>query len=200
MVGEVFRVVTWKSPRLKGKEGQTDREHPIVQWYEILLSPISLRSFSSVWFWIALAGFWTVQNRHVMGVPFDRVLAAREGDDDAGAEALTLARLHVRRRLRRADGVMRVAVAAFAASTAVALAVSGLELAQAVALMLLPWLWIETLRQRLAHRLAEDAPDAAALVRHLILHRLTVQAITGAAIFVTVLWGAWRNLSLSILH
>ncbi|WP_128253967.1 component of SufBCD complex [Falsirhodobacter deserti] len=173
-----------------------------MQWYELLLSPLSLRSFSSLWFWIALVAFWTLVNRRVMGVPFDRVLAAREGDAEAASEAEALARIEVRRRLRPSQGVrmVHVALAAFVGTALTLLALAGLELAQALALMILPWLLIELLRQRLARRLDAEAPDATTLVDRLIWHRLGTQAIGGIAIFVTVLWGAWRNLSLSIPH
>ncbi|MCJ8139670.1 hypothetical protein [Falsirhodobacter halotolerans] len=176
---------------------QTDREHADVHWYDLLLSPISARSFASIWYWIALVGFWAMQQRQVLGVPAT-VLA--EGGERAAEDALVLARVHVRRMLNVAP-VMRVAQVAggaFAGSLVLALALAGLEMAQALLPILLPWLAVVVLRLRLAQRLAAQGPDAAALVERLLWHRLGVQALAGGAIFLAVLWGAWRNLTLAM--
>ncbi|MDB6453432.1 hypothetical protein [Falsirhodobacter sp. 20TX0035] len=170
-----------------------------MQWYELVFSAISLRSFSVLWFWIALAGFWTVVTRQVMGVPQDLILNARH-DPRAAEDMLWLARFHVRRRLAMPSAlrVALVALVAFALSGLLALALAGLDSAQALFLMGAPWAAIEGLRLRLAHRLAAEAPDAETLASRLTWHRIAVQAIATAAVFVTLIWGVWRVLSLSI--
>ncbi|WP_435168099.1 component of SufBCD complex [Falsirhodobacter sp. 1013] len=170
-----------------------------MQWYELVFSAISLRSFSVLWFWIALAGFWTIVTRNVMGVPQDVILNART-DARAAEEMLWLTRFHVRRKLAMPAGlrVALVAVVAFVLSGLLALALAGLDAAQALFLMGAPWALIEALRLRLAHRLAAEAPDAETLANRLIWHRIMVQAIATTAIFITLIWGVWRVLSLSI--
>lgn len=170
-----------------------------MQWYELVFSAISLRSFSVLWFWIALAGFWTIVTRHVMGVPLDLILNARQ-DARAAEDMMWLARFHVRRRLAVPAlwRVALVAAVAFALSTLLALALAGLDAAQALFLMGAPWTMIEVLRQRLAHRLAAEAPNAETLANLLLWHRITVQVIASASIFVTLGWGVWRVLSLSL--
>lgn len=169
-----------------------------MQWYELLFSMISTRSFSVLWFWIALIGFWTVVTRRVMGVPHDLVLAARL-DARAADDVLWLARFDVRRRLAlpAVQRVAMVAGAAFVLSALLALALSGLEAAQALLLMLAPWVGIEGMRHRLAHRLDAEAPDARTLVHRLVWHRIAVQGVATLSVSATLLWGAWHNLNLA---
>lgn len=168
-----------------------------MQWYELLFSAISLRSFSVLWFWIAFFAFWSLVTRRVMGVPFDLLLTARN-DARAADDVMWLARFDVRRRLAvpALHRVVIVGLAAFALSMLLALALTGLEAAQALFLTAAPYALVEMLRLRLAHGLAERQPDAQTLVDALIWHRIAVQAIAAMSVFLTILWGAWRNLSL----
>lgn len=152
-----------------------------------------------MWFWIAFAGFWTVATRRVMGVPFDLLLAAQK-DPRAADDVMWLARFDVRRRLDvpPLHRVIVVGLSAFALSALLALAASGLEAAQALFLIAAPYALVEVLRLRLAYRLADMQPDAKTLVQTLIWHRIAVQAVAAMSVFLTILWGAWRNLSLSM--
>ncbi|QUS35468.1 hypothetical protein [Falsirhodobacter algicola] len=168
-----------------------------MQWYDLFLSLISLRSFSVLWYWIALWFFWSVVTRRVLGVPGELAIRA-QSDPRAAEEALWFARFEVRRRMAVSAPRRMIAVTllAFAASALLTLALSGLEAAQALLPFLLPWILIEALRERLARRLMRDAPGAEALAGLLIWHKIAMQAIAGGTIFLTFIWGAWRNLSL----
>jgi hypothetical protein len=70
----------WKEPRLKWcrtgtkpqQQGKTSRGVvPIV--FEV----IDMRSFSNLWYWIALAVLWSSTSHWVLGVPFDMIQRAR---------------------------------------------------------------------------------------------------------------------------
>ena len=48
--------------------------------YAILTEIIDLRSFSNLWFWIALAVMWSSTSHWVLGIPHDMIQRAkREG-------------------------------------------------------------------------------------------------------------------------
>ncbi|WP_153010499.1 hypothetical protein [Falsirhodobacter sp. alg1] len=153
-----------------------------------------------LWYWFALIGFWLAAVRHVMGVPFSRVLAAHAGDTEAAEDTMVLARLTVRSILRVTPTrrLVHVALIAFGLTMLVALALAGLEMAQAGLFFAVPWVMIAALRLSLANRFAQTAPNAAELVQRLIWHRITVQGIAGVTLFIALLWGAWRNLSLAL--
>lgn len=174
---------------------QTDRERADVHWYDLLLSPISSRSFTSVWYWIALAGFWTVMLQRVMDVPARLLAEAERGDVNARQDAMSLARSAVRRAVHgRAAGAWAAAEGAFLVTLLVSLAVVGLQFAQALVPMVLPWIALRALDLRLARRLEAEGPDTDALVEHLLWHQLLTRVIAGAVLLLTILWGAWSNL------
>lgn len=170
-----------------------------MQWYELLFSAISTRSFSVLWYWIALIGFWSVVQARVMGVPVALISDTRS-DPRAADDMLWLARFDVRRRLSRPPAVRVAAVAgaAFILSILILNAALGLEAAQALAFIAVPWCLIEALRERLARRLAAEGPNAEALAQILLWHRFAVQIIASISIFLAVVWGVLRLLILSI--
>ncbi len=43
----------------------------------LIFDLIDMRSFSNLWYWIALAVTWSSTSHWVLGVPFDMVLRAR---------------------------------------------------------------------------------------------------------------------------
>ncbi|MEC7258626.1 MAG: component of SufBCD complex, partial [Pseudomonadota bacterium] len=48
-----------------------------MDWYSSIFELIDMRSFSNLWFWIALAVTWSTTSHWVLGVPFDMVNRAR---------------------------------------------------------------------------------------------------------------------------
>lgn len=167
--------------------------------FDSIFSTIDLRSFSSIWFWIAVAVAWSNTAHFILGVPFDMVQRARRhgGTVMADLEALTM--IQVRRRLQivRSGGVWLVAFWSAVLTTLAMLGFAyGHELAQALTLLLLPLSLAAWLSVRLAARFDAAPPTGPALTRALTLHRLLIQAIGLLAILVTTMWGSWFNLTL----
>jgi hypothetical protein len=167
-----------------------------------VLELIDLRSFSSLWYWIAVAVFWSRLTHATFGVPYDMVLRARRhgGQDLADLEAMVGVQIRRRRAILRAAGPLIVLVWAMVLSM---LAVLGwayrVELAQALFLLIGPATLVASLRLRLLRRLEAQAPVGEALCKAMTWHRLGVQAIGLAAILATTLWGMWFNLNIRAL-
>ena len=168
---------------------------------ETAFEVIDMRSFSNLWFWIALAVAWSTASYWVVGVPFDMVRRAARGDTAALADASVLAGIHARRLTYIADvtGLLMTGFTFFAITTLGVLGFGyGAEFAQAVVLIFAPmslvgWLNLRTARAILA------LPDAVSLPPLMIRHRRVVQTVGIVAIFVTSMWGMWTNLNANVL-
>ena len=79
--------------------GQDIGDDSRVDWYQSVFELIDLRSFSNLWFWIALAVMWSSASHWVLGVPYDLVLRARRNGGDAVADMEDLVRINVSRLL-----------------------------------------------------------------------------------------------------
>ena len=66
-----------------------------MDWYQTLFEMIDMRSFSNLWFWIALAVMWSTASHWVLGVPFDMVLRARRHGEEAQADLEDMVRHHL---------------------------------------------------------------------------------------------------------
>ena len=62
------------------------------EWYLTTVEMIDMRSFSSLWYWVALAAFWSGCIHRVIGVPYDLVLRARRQGGDAEADLFDVLR------------------------------------------------------------------------------------------------------------
>ncbi|MDD8021910.1 MAG: component of SufBCD complex [Paracoccaceae bacterium] len=173
--------------------------------FDTVLELINMRSFSNLWYWIALAVTWSSASHWVLGVPFDMVLRARRRGGRAAEDLVTLTRVNVARLLMigREGGMVLSVVASFVLTS---LGVLGfgyhMEFAQAVFLMAFPLAFVGLLSLRAAARfepLLENgvAPDAVA--KMLARHRVSVQAVGMVAILVTTMWGMLQNFSISVL-
>lgn len=164
---------------------------------------IDMRSFSNLWYWIALAVTWSTASHYPLGVPFDLILRARRRGGSAAEDMLMLTAVHVRRLLSigREAGVMLTLVASFLLSLILGLGfVFRVEFAQAVALIVLPLSGVGLLSLRTAARLEPllaEAPEVEGVARILLRHRVSVQVIGMGSIFLTALWGMFQNLQLS---
>ena len=165
--------------------------------FETMAEVIDARSFSSLWYWIAVATVWSSATHWILGIPWDIVHRARS-DPAAAADLQDLARVNVNRVLR----VSRVAGAAASGVTAALLtllAITGFlygsEFAQAVFLLAAPATAAAMLAVRAARAIAADAATGPALVAHLVRLRRQVQAIAIVAIFVSAMYGMFWNLA-----
>lgn len=170
-------------------------------WYQNVLELIDMRSFSSLWYWIGLAVLWSSASHWVLGVPHDLIQRARRSGGEAQADLEVLVGINTGRIVYISDtsGLWITAFASFLLSTLAILAVVfGMEFAQAVLLMLVPMVLVASLTLRAARQIREGEVEGEALVRRLIRHRMTIQAIGMVAIFVTAMFGMWQNMQVRI--
>lgn len=165
--------------------------------YKTVFELINLRSFSNLWFWIALAVMWSSASHWVLGVPFDMVARARKGSGEGAADLEVLVGINVRRLLYIADvsGLWLIGLTCFSI-TALALLgfVYHVEFAQALFLLATPMTLVGILSLRTARAISVQDLSGKALYRRLSRHRMSVQALGMVSIFVTALWGMWQNL------
>lgn len=176
-----------------------------------ILQFLDSRSFSSIWFWLALAASWTWTTRAILGVPAEIVHRAhRQPDTDADPSSdalllldwlsLNLPRWQVTPR----EGALVLALGTFLLTSLGILGFGyGLELAQAMFLLTGPFALLTVLRFRLArrlrpilaqaqHGLVGPARTAEAAARAMIRHRLGVLALSALTVGLTAAWGtAW---------
>ncbi|MFN3275258.1 MAG: hypothetical protein ACK41U_11345 [Paracoccus sp. (in: a-proteobacteria)] len=176
--------------------------------FDSLIGVLSSRSFSTIWFWLALIGMWSAAGRTVLGVPAEVLTRARTAirrGEAEGAPVITLldwlSLTLPRWRLGPREGAIFLAVTSFLLTSLAIMGFGfGLELAQALTLVGLPFWLLFWMRVRLARRLvpllaaAQEgqtplAEAAAGTLRHMTRHRLWVTLLSMAAVLVTLLWG-----------
>lgn len=173
-----------------------------MDWYETVFELIDMRSFSNLWFWIALAVVWSSASHWVMGIPFDMIVRARRYGDAAEADLNDLVRINTGRILYIANvaGLFLVAVVCFALT---GLAILGfvyrVEFAQALFLLSFPMTIVGILSLRTARFIDSQQCRGEDLYRLLARHRTYIQAIGMLSIFVTAMWGMYQNISLGPL-
>ncbi len=161
---------------------------------------IDLRSFSNLWFWLALAVLWSTASHWILGVPFDMVRRAARGNAQSLEDMHALANIHARRIVFIADeaGLVTTTFSFFAITSLLLLGfVYRVEFAQAILLLFLPMIAVGWISLRAARRVA--GLDAADLGNLLYRTRRKIQGIGVAAIFVTSMWGMWVNLNANVL-
>jgi hypothetical protein len=171
-----------------------------VDWYRTLFEVIDMRSFSNLWYWIAIAVTWSTVSHWVLGVPFDMLQRARRKGGQADDDFETLVRINVNR-LEYIRGISGVWLVVFGSMMLSTLAILGfayqLEFAQAVFLIAFPLAIVALLSFRTAALIARHEDTGEALKRRMIRHRTATQAVGMAALFVTAFWGMWQNLRLA---
>ena len=173
-----------------------------MDWYTTVFEVIDMRSFSNLWFWIALAVVWSTASHWVLGVPFDMVARARRHGGEAETDLVDLVRINTGRLIYIADmaGLWLVALGTgMLTSLAILGWIYDVEFAQALFLLGFPMSIVGVMSLRTARRIRREATDAEDICRRLSRHRLGVQAVGMVAIFVTSMWGMYRNMSLGIL-
>ncbi|MBN7785661.1 hypothetical protein JYP51_12060 [Ponticoccus gilvus] len=173
-----------------------------MNWYSTIFEVIDMRSFSNLWFWIALAVFWSSTSHWVLGVPFDMVARARRTGGQAARDLEDLARINCNRVLFIAEE-SGLWLAAIVPAILVALGLLGfwyrIELAQALFLLAFPMAFVGLLSIASARRIQGGESEGEALWRRLRIHRMLTQCIGMVSIFVTALWGMFQNLSAHVL-
>ncbi|WP_109464340.1 component of SufBCD complex [Albibacillus kandeliae] len=173
-----------------------------MDWYDSIFELIDMRSFSNLWFWIALAVVWSTTSHWVLGVPFDMVQRARRQGGQAEADLEDITRVNVNRLLYIAhvSGLWLLAFGCFILTGLGMLGFFyGIEFAQALFLLGFPMSIVGMLSMRTARRIAMEEAQGEQLRKRLTRHRIVTQMIGTLAIFVTALWGMYQNLSIGVL-
>ncbi|EYD73516.1 hypothetical protein Rumeso_04637 [Rubellimicrobium mesophilum DSM 19309] len=164
---------------------------------QTLFDVIDFRSFSNLWFWIVLAVAWSTASHWVLGVPFDMVLRAKRHGGQALTDLEDLVRINVNRLLyvARMSGLWLAGFSAFLLTALMTMAVwYGVELAQAMALIMVPMALVGLLSLSTARRIEERAPQGEELCKVLHRQRIWTQGIGTVSIFVTGMYGMYHNL------
>ena len=169
-------------------------------WYLTVFELIDMRSFSNLWYWIALAVLWSTSSHWILGIPFDMISRARRNGGQAEQDLYDLVRVNVNRILyiARTAGIWIIGFGCFGLTVLATLGfVYGIEFAQAVFLLAMPMSIVSWLTVHTARRI-HDA-DGEGVYRKLQLHRFIVQAIGMVSIFITAFWGMWQNMVHGVL-
>ena len=173
-----------------------------MQWYETILELIDLRSFSNLWYWIALAVMWSSASHYVIGVPFDLVVRARRFGGQAQTDLEDMVRINISR-ITYIAGVSGLWLMGFVSAILTMLILLGfyyqVEFCQAIFLLFLPMTLLGGLSLRTAQRLQATMPSGEALRRALTRHRFWTQGLGIISIFITAMWGMWQNMNLGAL-
>lgn len=181
----------------------SERKPRQVEIFDTVFEVIDMRSFSNLWYWIALAVLWSSTSHWVLGIPHDMIQRARREGGQAQQDLEDLARINSSRLLNVMDrgAVVVVAMGFFWVTVLAVLAFwYDVEFAQAVFLLMAPMSIVVWLSVRVCRKIAAGENTGEALFRRLTWHRRWTQAIGMVAIFVTAMYGTWQNISLSILH
>lgn len=171
--------------------------------YDLVLDVIDLRSFSNLWYWIALAVLWSSASHWVIGVPTDLIHRARRQGGQAESDVEALVQINLRRVLgiARTAAVPLFAFVGFVLTMLVLLGFwYGIEFAQAVFFLVGPMVAVGWLSVYTAAKIEAGEAQGADLYRRLMIHRRLVQILGMLSIFVTSLWGMYQNLNISILN
>jgi hypothetical protein len=172
-----------------------------LDWYKTIFEVIDMRSFSNLWFWIALAVMWSSTSHYVIGVPHDLIRRADREGGQAMADVDALAHVYTRRTLfiARQSGLVLAAFLSFLTTGLVVLATAyAFEFAQAVLCLLLPMLVVGWLTLRTCLAIESDDLRDEALLHRLRRHRVTVQAVGMVALLVTGMFGMYQNLTVGV--
>jgi hypothetical protein len=165
-------------------------------FYTTLVELIDLRSFSNLWYWIALGVIWSSASHWVLGVPYDMVHRAKREGGQALDDLETIVRINTSRMLyfSRSQGPWLVGFVCFlVTSLALTGFAYGSEFAQAVLFLFIPLCILGYLSLRSAIKIEGGEQEGEALFNRLFWHRITVQFLGMVAIFVTSLYGMYVN-------
>ena len=169
-----------------------------VDWHLTVFEVVDMRSFSNLWYWIALAVVWSTASHWVLGVPFDMVSRARRQGGQAEADLQELVRINCDRMLYivRVAGLWLTVFVFFFFTGLVVLGFGyGVEFAQATFLLLAPLAFVWAMGLRAARQIRREGLRGEALRRRLRRLRFWTQVVGMVAIFVTSLWGMYQNMA-----
>jgi len=173
-----------------------------VDWYSSIFELIDMRSFSNLWFWIALAVVWSSASHWVLGVPYDMVLRSRRVGGQATIDLEDITRVNINRLLYISgiSGMWLLGLTCFILTSLAVLAFYyKIEFAQAVFLLGFPLSLVGLLNLSTAQKIRSEESSGELLQRRLTRCRVYTQIVGTFSIFVTALWGMYQNLSIGVL-
>ena len=167
-----------------------------MSWTETVFELIDMRSFSNLWYWIALTVVWSTASHWIIGVPYDLLQRAKRSGGQAQADLEAMVGVQTRRLLHIRDvagtGLVTL-VFALLTGLAVLAFWYWVEFAQAVFLLAFPMSIVGALSLRTAHLIVTEDASGEALHRRMMRHRYWTQMVGVIAILVTSLFGMWQN-------
>ena len=171
-----------------------------MDWTNTLFEVIDMRSFSNLWFWIALAVVWSSVSHWVLGVPYDMIQRARKNGGQSETDLHDMVRININRLLNigQVSGLVLLAVLAFVLTSLAILAFAyDVEFAQAAFLLAFPLTLVGALSLSTSQAISSQQPQGEALYTRLSKHRVITQFIGMISIFVTSMYGMYQNLAVS---
>ncbi|MEK6217539.1 MAG: component of SufBCD complex [Boseongicola sp.] len=169
-----------------------------MDWYETVFEVNDMRSYSNLWYWIALAVLWSSVSHWVLGVPFDMIIRARrDADEESLADLHDLVRVNVRRILYivETSGSWMLLFGSTVFTVFLLLAVLyDVEFAQAVLLLAGPLGLLGAQSVWTSRKIRANGDHGEVLVRRLMKHRFLTQMIGVVSIFATAMYGMFKNL------
>lgn len=156
-----------------------------------------MRSFSNLWYWIALAVLWSTVSHWVLGVPYDMVQRAARLGGDAQQELEDLVRINISRILYIVEyaGFWILALSCGVFTTLFILGFFyDLEFAQAVFLLIFPTTVVAVMSVLNARLILTNGLAGEALRKKMGSHRFWTQVIGVISIFITSVFGMYQNL------
>ncbi len=161
-----------------------------------------MRSFSNLWYWIALAVVWSTASHWVLGVPYDMLQRARKDGGQAAEDFHDIVRVNVNRMLYigRVSGMWLSAFACFFLTGLGILAfVYWVEFAQAVFLLAFPMSIVAGLSLLTAQKIHNRGLADEELYKQMLRHRTVTQFIGMFSILITSMWGMYQNNAVNVL-
>lgn len=195
----------WESAPLRARTpamAQPEQAGRAVNLTGTIFAVIDMRSFSNLWFWIALAVMWSTASHWVLGVPWDMVMRARRKGGQLQTDVEDLARIYTNRMLyigRVSGTTVLVLVSGLLSALWVLGFWYGLQFCQAVFLLAMPMSVVGLISAHSARRIEAGENAGEALYKRLRTHRRIVQLIGMVSIFVTAMWGMYQNMQMSVL-
>jgi hypothetical protein len=167
-----------------------------LDWLQIIFEVIDMRSFSNLWYWIALAVVWSTASHWVLGVPYDMIIRARRKGGQAMTDLEDIVRVNVNR-LMLIGSVAGLWIIGLGSAVLTVLGILGfgydVEFAQAVFLIAFPLSFVGLLSVSTASSIAQHQRHGEDLCRALMRHRFWTQLVGMLSIFTTAMWGMWQN-------
>lgn len=170
--------------------------------YSSIFELIDMRSFSNLWFWIALAVIWSTASHWVLGVPYDMVQRSKRNGGQTEQDLEDLVRINTNRMLyiARVSGLWMLGIGCFVLSALVLLGfVYRVEFAQALFLLGFPMSIVTLVSLSTARLIQQEDARGDLLRKRLTRNRLYIQITGLISIFITALWGMYQNMSIGVL-